>query len=166
MTTFWLPVLYWFTDNLLVRGLLLLAPLLTTWCFQCIESRRKLSHHTVGFPLYKATWQYTKTLLDTLTHLDTHKQITKTHIQVNPDIHIRPCHTLRWNGSFSCDFELLEASQTIADYPMCILKNRSSVASLLLTMESFHILLRWSLLRWYLEIFNLAFWVTYHLKTC
>ena len=30
--------------------------------------------------------------------------------------HYRPCHTLRWNGSFSGDFELLGASQTIANH--------------------------------------------------
>ena len=40
------------------------------------------------------------------------------------------------------DFELLEASQTIADSRMGPLKKPSSVASLLLMMEGFHLLLR------------------------
>ena len=33
----------------------------------------------------------------------------------------RPCHTLQYNWSFSCDFELIDASQTIGDHCMYFL---------------------------------------------
>ena len=47
-------------------------------------------------------------------------------------------------GNAPCDVELLGASQTIAEHLWYLLKNRSSVASQLLTMQCFHILLRCS----------------------
>ena len=48
------------------------------------------------------------------------------------------------NWAISCDFELLEASQTITEHRKFLQKNRSSVASLLQTMECVSTLLRCS----------------------
>ena len=70
---------------------------------------------------------------------------------------------MRWKWSFFCDFELLEASQTIADHRMYIPRNCSSVASLLLTMRCLHILLRFSSQGDPKEIYNREFPITYHM---
>ena len=58
----------------------------------------------------------------------------------------RPHVAMEW--AVFCDFEPLEASQSIAVYCNYLLQNRSSLASQLLTMDCFHIFLQCSSLRW------------------
>ena len=54
---------------------------------------------------------------------------------------IRPCHTMPWNWPFSCDFDHLEGSPTIATSLQVSPKNSSNVASPLQIMGYFHNLL-------------------------
>ena len=76
----------------------------------------------------------------------------------------RPCHMMRWNRAFFCDFELLEASKTIVDHRMTL--SRSSVPSQLLTMKYFYNLQRCLLLWWHdSEISNWEFAISYHITT-
>ena len=63
---------------------------------------------------------------------------------------------------FAVIWRVLGASQVIAAHRRSLLKNRSSVASQLRTMEYVSILLRFSSQRWYKEILNWELCVILH----
>ena len=68
----------------------------------------------------------------------------------------------RWNRTFSCDYELLEALQTIAIHCRCLCRKCTCLASLVLMRQCSNIL--FSSLWWQLEIINWAFHLTYYIK--
>ena len=64
---------------------------------------------------------------------------------------------------FALILKLLEASQAIAVHRRYVIQSCSSVASQLPTMNCFYLLLRFSWLRWHIELFYLESCVLYHM---
>ena len=68
--------------------------------------------------------------------------------RVRGDVGVKAWPHVAMEWAVFCDFEPLEASQSIAVYRNYLLQNRSSLASQLPTMDCFHIFLQCSSPRW------------------